>query len=285
MCKILPQIKADERIEDPIVQHDISDTPITMCRNQMVKHAKELGVDVLVMVDSDMDPLKHVEDKEWKEFFSSSFDFLYDHYDRGPCVIGAPYCGPPGPRGENVYVFRWTAFGDRDTHPAFQLEQVTRAEAGKLRGIQEAAALPTGLAMYDMRAFDLIAPSTLSQQEVLQKLYDHEISVKEAVRLGRQGWFYYEYHDNRAAAKASTEDVTNTRDISLAGTVKLGYNPVYCNWDSPAGHIKMWNVAGRPQVYEAMDVSAFFREAVENPYQKDERVVEASDLVKQEAAE
>jgi len=280
MCQIISKVKADSRIEDPIFEHSISDTPITMCRNQAVVVARRYKVDVLVMCDSDMNPLRHVRDPEWKEFFESSFDFLYDHYQKGPCVIGAPYCGPPGENGENVYVFQWTSFGDKETKPAFKLEQYSRAEASKMRGIQPVAALPTGLIMYDARALELIEPSRHTQREVYEKLYRREFTVEDAMRHSRHGWFDYEWQDNRAHIKASTEDVVNTRDISLAGIFKLGYNPMYCNWDSPAGHWKPWCVSGRPQVYEADDVADCFREAILNPHDRHERLVDASNLVK-----
>jgi hypothetical protein len=45
-----------------------------------------------------------------------------------------------------------------------------------------------------------------------------------------------------------------TRDLSLVGTQKLGYNPVYCNWDAWAGHWKP-KCVGKPQVVAAKDIS------------------------------
>lgn len=280
MCRIIPDIKADPRIADPVIQHDVSDTPITMSRNQAIVEARKHDVDVLIMCDSDMNPMRHVNDRGWKEFFFSSFDFLYDHYEQGPVVVGAPYCGPPGGKGENVYVFEWQSYGDEDAMPDFSLEQVPRMWAAHLRGIQEAAALPTGLIMYDMRAFKLIEPSPLPKREILAKLHRHEIGVEKALGMLREGWFSYEWQDQRAAVKASTEDVVNTRDISLAGVAKLGYNPVFCNWDCPVGHWKPWCVSGRPTVYRADNVAACFKEALDNGFSDDEVIVEASNLVK-----
>lgn len=275
MCRILPGVKEDERIVDPIAEITLGDTPITMVRNRFVVEARKVGADVLVMCDSDMNPLKHAHEKDWKEFFQSSFDFLYSHYDKGPCVIGAPYCGPPGDVGENVYVFRWMSFGDKETTPVFRLEQMTRAEAAKSRGIQPVAALPTGLIMYDMRAFELTEPKGLTRRQIVDKIYEHEVTRDEAMTLLRQGWFYYEWTDASASQKGSTEDVTNTRDISLAGMVKLGYNPMYCNWDSPVGHWKPWCVSGRPRIYEVDDVAECFLEAAKSPYRVGEKIVEA----------
>jgi len=102
----------------------------------------------------------------------------------------------------------------------------------KMAGIQECAALPTGLIMYDMRVFELTEPKTLEDKP----------------------WFYYEWSDMYASNKASTEDVTMTRDVSLVGTQKLGYNPVYCNWDAWAGHWKP-KCVGKPVFIEANGVS------------------------------
>ena len=91
----------------------------------------------------------------------------------------------------------------------FKVTNVSRFDAAERKGIQRAAALPTGLMLIDMRG------------------------VK---RLGDER-FYYEWTDKTASAKASTEDVTFSRDLSLNG-IKM-----YCNWDSWAGHWKSIRVA------------------------------------------
>lgn len=263
MCSILMGMKHDDRI-GKITDLTVGDTPITMVRNRFVVEARKVNADVLIMVDSDMNPMKHAREPEFKEFFSSSFDFLYEHYDKGPCVIGAPYCGPPGGIGsQNMYVFEWQNYGDWGADTPFSLEQVPRAMAARMRGIQEAAALPTGLIMYDMRAFELIEPSGMTRSDVLDELIEGKITKKEALKKLNEGWFYYEWSDSTASGKSSTEDVTNTRDISLAGQAKLGYNPVYCNWDSPAGHWKPWCVSGRPYIHDPEKVAASFREGIE----------------------
>lgn len=207
---------------------NLADTPITMTRNRAVIQAREFGIDVLVMVDSDMKP--DLGGPDSKPFFQSSFDFLADHYNKGPCVIGAPYCGPPPV--ECVYVFRWNNLQSDNPNPDFQLEMYDRHTAVKMAGIQECAALPTGLIMYDMRAFELTEPKTAEDKP----------------------WFYYEWKDHFCAEKASTEDVTMTRDLSLVGTQKLGYNPVYCNWDAWAGHWKP-KCVGKPVVLAADGIS------------------------------
>ena len=225
MVPLVSELSRDERV-DQIRIWNLADTPITMTRNRAVLQAREFGVDVLVMIDSDMKP----DLGGSKPFFTSSFDFLVDHYHKGPVIIGAPYCGPPP--NECVYVFRWQNQQSLNPNPDFQLEMYDRHTAVKLAGIQECAALPTGLIMYDMRVFELTEP----KQE------------------GDKPWFYYEHPDLYQSQKASTEDVTMTRDVSLVGTQKLGYNPVFCNWDAWAGHWKP-KCVGKPIFIDAKGVS------------------------------
>ncbi|MEK0126623.1 hypothetical protein, partial [Bordetella pertussis] len=86
----------------------------------------------------------------------------------------------------------------------------SRAEASQFTGIGEVAALPTGLIMYDMRIFDMLEPKDENSKP----------------------WFYYEWADKYQSEKASTEDVSATRDMSLVGQQVLGYSPVFCAWDS-----------------------------------------------------
>jgi hypothetical protein len=235
--------------KDPRIEHiriwNLADTPITMTRNRAVLQARQAGVDVLVMVDSDMKPDM---DPGGQPFFQTSFDFLVNHYAKGPCVIGVPYCGPPP--NECVYVFRWNNRESLHAGADFQLEMYDRHTAVSLGGIQECAALPTGLIMYDLRCFDLIEPKTAEDKP----------------------WFYYEWKDIYASDKASTEDVTNTRDISLVGIQKLGYNPVYCNWDAWAGHWKP-KCVGKPVVIDAKGVSQKLRQAVETGVDSSQKLV------------
>lgn len=237
MVPLVHNAGQDERIGSVRVWN-LSDTPITMTRNRAVLQAREAGIDVLVMVDSDMKPDILAGDPDAKPFFTSSFDFLVNHYHKGPCVIGAPYCGPPPV--ECVYVFRWQNMQSVHPNPDFQLEMYDRHTAAKMAGIQECAALPTGLIMYDMRAFALTEPKEETDKP----------------------WFYYEWKDKFAADKASTEDVTMTRDLSLVGSQRLGYNPVYCNWDAWAGHWKP-KCVGKPQFISPSHVSSKMRESVD----------------------
>lgn len=229
--------KADPRVGD-IQTKDFSDTPITMTRNRAVEEAKKAGADVLIMCDSDQKPdVVLGMDAFAKPFWDSSFDFLYKHYPHGPVVIGAPYCGPPPV--ENVYVFRWATYESDHPNVDLRLEAYQREEAVTLAGIQEAAALPTGLIMFDMRVFGYVQPP----------------------------YFYYEYTDVFESEKASTEDVTATRDMSLQATRKLGYSPVFCNWDAWAGHWKPKCVS-KPTVITTEQVSAKYRNVTQSSREK-----------------
>jgi hypothetical protein len=264
------KMKADPRVGE-IHAKTVSDTPITMVRNRFVRMAREHGCHLLMMVDSDQSPNKHVGEPWYKPFWDVAFDAVYRHYGKGPLVVGAPYCGPPG-AGENVYVFNFSNRGDYGDESAIGLDQYTRHQASMLAGVQECAALPTGLILYDMRAFELIEPSGLSHREVLEKVREGTLQIEEAERQISQGWFYYEWKDGQAAQKASTEDVTNTRDIALAGVAKLGYNPLRCAWDSWIGHHKPFNV-GKPQPYTVENVAKSLINAVKAERHADEALV------------
>ena len=228
MVPLVADISKDERI-DNIRVWNLADTPITMTRNRAVLMAREFGVDILVMVDSDMKPDVDVASPDAKPFFQSSFEYIVDHYSKGPVCIGAPYCGPPP--NECVYVFRWQNHESDNPNPDFQLEMYDRHTGVKMSGIHECAALPTGLIMYDMRCFDVTEPKSEEDKP----------------------WFYYEWTSKYAEDKASTEDVTMTRDLSLVGSTTLGYNPVLCNWDAWAGHWKP-KCVGKPVVMDAASV-------------------------------
>ena len=248
MLPLVNNAGSDPRIAD-IRVWNLADTPITMTRNRAVLQARQHNVDVLLMVDSDMKPDLYAGEQDAKPFFPSSFDFLVNHYHKGPCIIGAPYCGPPPV--ECVYVFRWNNLQSVHPNPDFQLEMYDRHTAVKMAGIQECAALPTGLIMYDMRAFALTEPKDETDKP----------------------WFYYEWKDKYAAEKASTEDVTMTRDLSLVGTQKLGYNPVFCNWDSWAGHWKP-KCVGKPQFIAASGIAKKMRDSFEANVEPTVKVVD-----------
>lgn len=253
MVPLVADLSKDPRI-DAIRIWNLADTPITMTRNRAVLQARQFGVDVLVMVDSDMKPDLNNGHPDAKPFFQSSFDFLVKHYAKGPCVIGAPYCGPPPV--ECVYVFRWQNMQSEHPSPDFQLEMYDRHTATKMAGIQECAALPTGLIMYDMRAFEITEPK----------------------KDGDKPWFYYEWKDKYQAEKASTEDVTMTRDLSLAGSQKLGYNPIYCNWDAWAGHWKP-KCVGKPVFIAASGIADKMKQCWEADIEPGVKIVDFKSTV------
>jgi hypothetical protein len=274
-----------------VTKQKFSDTPITMTRNASVCFAREIGADVLVMVDSDMWPDKRLKEgaADAKPFFETSFDFLYQHYDRGPVVIGAPYCGPPP--CENVYVFQWTNRESRHPGSEGRLSGYTREQAFQMAGIQHCAALPTGLIMFDMRAFELttpaakraglldrlmapvdarlnagVSPTSLWMREFAQQCLDAKEQADES-------WFYYEWTDRFRQQKASTEDVTATRDMSLCGVAVLGYNPIMCNWDAWAGHWKV-KCVDKPDCLTVDDVNEKYARACIEGHRRSQRYVE-----------
>lgn len=254
----LLKAKADERVGQ-VMTKDFSDTPITATRNEAVLVARELKADVLVMCDSDQHPDVHLEADGVKPFWDSSFDFIYTNHAVGPMVVAAPYCGPPP--GENIYVFRWANWETDTPNYDIRLEQFTREDACIRTGIEPVGALPTGLSMWDMRAFKLIEPCALSKKEILEKVYSREWTVKEAELALSEGFFYYEWTNMYAAKKASTEDVTATRDLSLIGQQLLNYNPVHVNWDAWAGHYKPKCVT-KPKPLSISQINAKYRDAV-----------------------
>lgn len=231
--------KSDPRVGE-IFNRDYSDTPITMTRNAAVYDAKMAGADILVMCDSDQHPDVMLGSEPGAvRFWDSSFDFYYKRRMLGKyTVIGAPYCGPPP--YENVYVFRWASWETGTPQPNCRIEQYCREEAAARSGFEEVAALPTGLILFDLRCFALLG---------------------DELGLIQPPWFQYEYADKYQMKKDSTEDVTATRDISMSCQTRLGYNPMFCNWDSWAGHYKPKCVI-KPCVIKVDAVGEKYRHAV-----------------------
>lgn len=242
LVRTVLRAKQDPRISD--VHHwRMDDTPITMSRNACLAHALKIGVDVVCLLDSDMAPDLHLlrrDEPGCKPFWDSSLDFLLAH--RGPCVVAAPYCGPPPV--SNVYVFRWASHQNPGMAPGpdLRLEQFSREEAAYRTGIERVAALPTGLMLLDTRALAALEPP----------------------------YFRYEWADATESAKASTEDVVFTRDLDMAGI------PQYVNWDAWAGHWKRVCVA-KPQLIHSDQVREQFRQAVLRGGKSDERTLMMED--------
>lgn len=265
MLRTLPPLRNDPRVEQ-VLFWDHADTPITMTRNASVLKAKQLGVDVLVMIDSDNLPDFHLTEgnaygspypmPRMKPFFATSFDYLYQHYHDGPVMIGAPYCGPAPHRP--VYTFKWTSPDERDNSQDLDsLEQMTRLEGSSMRGIGDVAAIATGCLMIDMRIFKFEPDGTgfyeppwfyYEWQGNGQQCEYCEGSYAALVGEEKRPWHSFQHE------KASTEDVVFSRNVSLLGQTVLGYNPVKCNWDAWAGHLKL-DPVGAPIILGSDQVS------------------------------
>jgi predicted O-methyltransferase YrrM len=261
-ARTFPELREEGRLGQ-VHDSTLCETPIPMVRNRFVTLARQAGAHLLVTIDSDMNPGLE-ENKPWfKPFFETAFDAIYEHYHKGPLVIGAPYCGPPDDDGgENVYIFHLENHGWHGDETRWGLSQYSRYEAEKMAGVSEVAALPTGLIMYDMRIFDLLEPSALTHEQILTELQEGRMTKTQALSALQDGWFFYEWNNQYVDKKGSTEDVASTRNMAFMGITKLGYNPLRCAWDSWAGHWKPWCV-GRPRSYTAEHISAGFRKAIE----------------------
>lgn len=223
---LMETLLTDERVSR-MIPFRLSDTPITMSRNRCIRAALDpkVNADYILMIDSDMSP-----DCEpgGVPFWDAAWNFMYKrrmseelHVEAAklnnfsveqarevaentfpPATIAAPYCGPPP--HECCYVFRWYSPASHDVDQGFKPMMVDRDDAAMRKGIEEVAALPTGLILYDARLFRKLPPP----------------------------WFRYEWTDGYETHKASTEDVYQTRNASLMGF------PQFCAWDSWAGHWK-----------------------------------------------
>lgn len=274
----LPKIKADPRVSG-VATLPLSETPIPMTRNRSVKIARDAGYDVLLMIDSDQKPDCLLgKESDAVPFWDAAFGFIYNNYDKGPQVVGAPYCG--GGPNENIFVFRWRSletdgFADE---VAIKLDAYTREEAHTMSGIHECAALPTGLIMFDVRAFELIEPQRKAEIDSVITALEARCEIQDGKLIGpdvrtiveriinektklEHSWFYYEYTDIYECEKSSTEDVAATRDMSLYGLANLGYNPIHCAWSSWAGHWKPKCVT-KPNRLMASDVHERYSRAI-----------------------
>lgn len=236
LIKTHKRIEADDRVAH-LYTMDVDDTPITMSRNRVLKTCLDQGIDFCLMVDSDMNPDAYLGRgfADVKPFWDSSFEFMLEH--EGPCVVAAPYCGPPPI--ENVYVFRWANFQSGHPNPDYRLEPYGREEATLRMGMERVGALPTGVCLIDMRGVKRLEPP----------------------------WFDYEYTDKYRTQKASTEDVFFTRNLDLAGV------PQYVNWDAWAEHVKRKRV-GRPTMITSDVIKEQFRDALLRGHQSGERIID-----------
>lgn len=283
LAKTFSKMEKDERVGRVAVKR-AGDIPLTMIRNSLVKQAKDEGFDVLIMIDSDNVPdLYDGCRAEAKPFWDTSFDFLYERSLRMlPTVVCSPYCGPPPhpTRGgeENCYVFyasrQESDDGDPDFDGGVRFEAYSREHAAIMRGIQSIAAGPTGCIMYSLDAFDLMPVHQMTKEKILHDYAAGLITIERAkALLAMDSWFYYEFTDGYQTHKASTEDVTNTREIQMAGIQKHGEPVVFCNWDAWAGHYKP-KCVGAPMPLRIEQVSSLFAEAVRNDISVHEEATE-----------
>jgi hypothetical protein len=211
----------------------ISDTPITMSRNRAVKEALLAGCDYILMLDSDMVPDYLVgKDPTARPFWDTAWEFMMalremeaKNPGQTPATVAAPYCGPPP--FEHAFVFRWKSMQSDCPDPIFRLEMMEREEAAQRGGIEEVAAMPTGLILYDARVFKNLP----------------------------KPWYDYEWGDDERSVKVSTEDVYQTRNASL---LKM---PQFILWDSWAAHMKTKAVP-KPHVHTRDMVARTMQEAI-----------------------
>ena len=235
LAGLYPKLIGDPRIgPNNVIAWRRSDTPITMTRNQALISAEQNRADYVVMIDSDMHPDIVSANDGGKPFWDTSWQFMLDNPNAG--MIAAPYCGPEP--DACVYVFRWQTMQHQMPNPNTRIEMYDRHTASFLTGIQQAAALPTGLCIINMKP-----------------VYTGEL---------KKPWFDYEWKDRHGtgetkcqtcghpipgerADKASTEDVFFSRNMqSIGGPDNKAKYPIYCNWDSWAGHYKL-KCIGPPQ--------------------------------------
>jgi hypothetical protein len=196
----------------------MSDTPIPMTRNQAAIVAEQGGFDYVLMIESDVVGDVHCpggvpQRPGAAPFWETAFEFALRH--PGPCVVGAPYCGPPP--YENVYVFHWTNTQTDDPNANFQIAAYSRNEAAALQGVQPCAALPTGLI--------LISVDGLKRLPHPRFDYEWKNDGPACRHCGQRA-------PGPRTEKASTEDVYFSRNLSYAGV------PQYAAWNCWAGHRK-----------------------------------------------
>lgn len=277
LASLTQTLRDDDRIGRVAVKR-YGDIPLTMERNRVVRDAIDGKYDIIVMLDSDNIPDLYLGKKAWaKPFWSSSFDFAFGRLMRGiPTVVAAPYCGPPphpvNGGEENVYVFYTQSNRTDSGHPFHRFEAYSREHASQMRGIQEMAAGPTGCILYTTSAFGLMEFDRRPIEQILADFKAGQLTAEQCQRrIQTQSYFFYEFTDQWQSRKSSTEDVTNTREIAMAGQLKHGEPVTFCNWDAWAGHMKP-HCVGMPEPIRMEQVSAVYQEAVLKGVKADESI-------------
>jgi hypothetical protein len=244
-----------DRIDPSVAMFTYADTPITYTRNRTIMDAHRAGADLLLMLDSDNAPdLYFNVEPGVPRFFDTAFDILDKHFDKGPCILYAPYCGPPPhpiEGGEEVpFVFKWHTTKSGPGNRFGKLMLMSREEAAVRGGYEQVPAGATGCMLIDMRVFNFTnAPNE---------------------KLVNPPWFDYEWGDPPFnTKKATTEDVFFTRNATMAGI------PVYVLWDCWAGHSKP-EMVGKPLLIHSDTVNSMYREAVLRGVRTGEKEIQLS---------
>ena len=262
----IAKAEKDERI-GWVKELQYVDTPIPMVRNKTILDARSLGADLILMLDSDTIPDCEIgEDKDALPFWETAFNECYSHWEKGPLCIAAAYCGPSPI--SCVYGFHhssWNNAGEVN-QPDISIEMYSRAHAEIMSGIQDAAAAATGCMLIDIRCFDLTDP-----KHEYQRLLKEYGSPKIAESL-TSPWFYYEWTDIYNATKASTEDVTFSRNLAMASQEKLGYCCVKIAWQCWAAHVKQ-QIIRKPRSIKQDQVNEKYRTAVLENRKSNEQII------------
>lgn len=254
--KTYHKAKTDPRIGE-VLMWKKADTPITMSRNKCLEDAIKLGMDYVVMIDSDMNPDHKCVGAV--PFWETCFDWIFDR--KSPAIIAAPYCGGESIH-HNIFVFQWENFtnpGFPASKVDFKLSQYTRTEAAERGGIQKCAALPTGLMIIDMRI--------LSRMKKPYFYYGFDGDGPECSGCGRP-------MPGPEAVKSLTEDVAFTRDASLAWFDDPDAG-CFCAWDCWAEHIKLCHIP-KPVLITPDMVGSRFKEALDGRLPQKEHIREAN---------
>ena len=215
----------EPRIDGTLKLWELNDTPITMNRNRAVKTAIDSGIDILVMIDSDM----AFDIDKSHPFLPHAFDFIVSRWHKAPTIISAPYC--TGGPAHLPIMGTWRT--EKDGF-AVKAELYTREEAAALTGIQPCSLQATGLMAIDMRVFT-----------------GFEVNG-EVVKLPPP-WFDYEWTDEYRTHKASTEDMVFSRNVTLL-FARHGMEIGYVDWSSWSYHIKP-EFVGKPNLLSLEDIA------------------------------
>ncbi len=131
-----------------------------------------------------------------------------------------------------------------------------------MRGIQSAAAGPTGCIMYSMSAFDLFRCDPRRKAKCWTTCWLDKID--KARRYAACEWSRGSSMSQQTSGerlRRRQRDVTNTREIGFAGLQKHKEPVVFCNWDAWLAHFKPKCVVLRFSL-KLESVSNLFKEVV-----------------------